>query len=105
MTAADLKIMEKTGSLKKDHPIKDDLYLRIRTVSGHLNGIEKMIAKEVYCVDILKQIAAVQSALSKIAMTLCASHMHHCVSSAIKSGEGEAEINELMETLKYLKHF
>lgn len=95
----------KAGSLKHDHMIKQELDQRVRTASGHLAGVQEMIASEAYCVDILRQIAAVQASLSQIALKLVASHMRHCVSSAIRRGEGESEINELMDALKYLKHF
>lgn len=93
------------GSLQHDEGTKKNILLRMRTVSGHINGVEKMIRDDAYCIDILKQIAAVQSSLSKIGMALSRSHMHHCVLSAAEDGQGEAKINELVETLKYLRHF
>jgi len=93
------------GSLVYDETAKRDILLRMRTVGGHLQGISKMVESDVYCIDILKQIAAVQSSLSKVAMSLSESHMRCCVRSAIDHGEGQAKIDELMETLKYLKYF
>jgi len=99
-----LKTMEK-GSLAHDQTTKRDIHLRLRTVSGHLVGVEKMIEDDAYCIDTLKQIAAIQSSLSKVALSLSESHMLHCVREAVEHGQGEAKINELMETMKYLKHF
>lgn len=93
------------GSLIYDEDTKRNILQRMRTVSGHFGGIERMIEDDAYCIDILKQIAAVQASLSKIAIALSESHMRHCVRSAIYDGEGEAKIDELMETLKYLKYF
>lgn len=78
---------------------------QVRTIVGHAQGIEKMIDEGRYCIDILKQIAAVQSSLSKVARSISESHMKHCVSAAIEQGQGEEKIEELMETLKYLKYF
>lgn len=98
------KTLEK-GSLAYDAPTKRDVYLRLRTVTGHLAGVEKMIEDDAYCIDILKQIAALQSSLSKVAHSLSESHMLHCVREAVEHGQGEAKIKELMETMKYLKHF
>lgn len=95
----------KAGSLKQDHLIQQELDQRVHTAAGHLAGVQEMIASQAYCVDILRQIAVVQAALSQIALKLVASHMCHCVSSAIRRGEGESEINELVDVLKYLKHF
>ena len=88
-----------------DEATKRNLHLRIRTVAGHFNGVAKLIEDNAYCIDILKQIAAIQSSLSKIGHALSESHMRHCVREAVKHGQGEAKIEELMETLKYLKHF
>ena len=64
-----------------------------------------MVAEDAYCVDILKQIAAIQASLSRAALTLSESHLRHCVRAAVEEGQGQAKVDELMETLKYLKHF
>ena len=78
---------------------------QIRTVAGHAQAIDRMIEEGRYCIDILKQIAAVQSSLSKVARLISESHMRHCVAEAVAQGDGDEKIGELMETLKYLKHF
>ncbi|MFP4136319.1 MAG: metal-sensitive transcriptional regulator [Candidatus Acetothermia bacterium] len=90
------------GSLQQLPTEKEEALNRIRTVIGHSRGIEKMIEEERYCIDILKQIAAVQSSLSQLANLLTKDHMRVCVSEAIKEGEGEDKIDELVEVLKYL---
>ncbi|MBS3825824.1 metal-sensitive transcriptional regulator [Candidatus Bipolaricaulota bacterium] len=90
------------GSLEHLPNEKREALNRIRTVIGHSRGIEKMIEEERYCIDILKQIAAVQSSLSKLANLLTKDHMRVCVAEAIKEGEGEDKIDELVEVLKYL---
>ena len=105
MLTTAIEIKTNKGSLIHDEVAKKNILLRMRTTSGHLNGIEKMIRDDAYCIDILKQIAAVQSSLSKIGMVLSESHMHHCVLSAVEHGQGQTKIDELMETLKYLRHF
>ena len=91
------------GSLEQLPTEKREALNRIRTVIGHSRGIEKMIEEERYCIDILKQIAAVQSSLSKLANLLTKDHMRVCVAEAIKEGEGEDKIEELVEVLKYLR--
>ena len=91
------------GSLQNLPKEKDEALNRIRTVIGHTKGIEKMIEEERYCIDILKQIAAVQSSLSRLANLLTRDHMRVCVTEAIKEGEGEDKIDELVEVLKYLR--
>ncbi len=94
---------ETKGSLEHLPEEKREALNRIRTVIGHSRGIEKMIEEERYCIDILKQIAAVQSSLSKLANLLTKDHMRVCVTEAIREGEGEEKIEELAEVLKYLR--
>ena len=91
------------GSLKHISTEKQGTLNRIRTVIGHSRGIEKMIEEERYCIDILKQIAAVQSSLSKLANSLTKDHMRVCVAEAVREGKGEDKIEELVEVLKYLR--
>ncbi len=93
---------DEKGSLENLPEEKQEALNRIRTVIGHSKGIESMIEEERYCIDILKQIAAVQSSLSKLANLLTKDHMRVCLSEAIKEGEGEGKIEELVEVLKYL---
>ena len=96
----------KKGSLAASPHAKRETQLLIRTITGHINGIAKMIDEERYCIDILKQITAVQALLSKLGFTLSESHMKHCVRQSTLAGEKQAEekIDELMETLKYLRN-
>ncbi len=93
------------GSLGLEPDTKKKILNQIRTVTGHTQGIDKMIEDERYCIDILKQIAAVQSSLSKVAHLISENHMKHCIAAAIEQGQGDEKVEELMETLKYLKHF
>lgn len=96
----------KKGSLAVSPQAKRQTQLLIRTITGHVNGIAKMIDEERYCIDILKQITAVQALLSKLGYTLSEHHMKHCVRQAALVGKEEAseKIDELMETLKYLRN-
>ncbi len=97
--------MEHKGSLAREPELKKSLVQRLRTAIGHLSAVERMVEEEQYCIDILKQISAVQSSLSKVAHAVADSHMRHCVREAIDEGKGEEEVEEMLETLKYLKHF
>ena len=99
----ELLIALRTGGLAAHPEAKQKAQRLIRTVVGHTQGIEKMIEEERYCIDILKQIAAVQGLLTKLANTVSEAHMKHCVRLAIEEGHGEEIIDELMETLKYLR--
>lgn len=91
------------GGLQHLPEIKREALRRMRTVNGHVAGIQEMIEAERYCVEILKQIAAVQASLSQIAQILTKGHMETCLTEAIQSGHGAEKIDELMEVFKYLK--
>ena len=81
-------------------PNKPALLKRLNRIEGQARGIAKMVEEDRYCVDILTQIAAIQSALDALAMQLLASHTNGCVRSAIKSGNGDAAVDELMGLVK-----
>jgi len=97
--------MPRKGSLAGSFDLKKDVALRLRTASGHLAAVERMVDEDRYCIDILKQIAAVQASLSRVARALSEGHMKHCVREAFAEGQGEAKVDELLETLKYLRPF
>ena len=81
-------------------PGKPALLKRLNRIEGQARGIAKMVAEDRYCVDILTQIAAIQSALDALALKLLATHTNGCVRSAIKSGDGDAAVDELMNLVK-----
>jgi DNA-binding FrmR family transcriptional regulator len=58
---------------------KDDLATRLRRIEGQVRGIERMVADERYCIDILTQISAVQAGLDKVGLRLLEQHAAHCV--------------------------
>ena len=81
-------------------PNKPALLKRLNRIEGQARGIAKMVEEDRYCVDILTQIAAVRSALDALAMQLLASHTNGCVRTAIKSGDGDVAVDELMGLVK-----
>ncbi|MFD2830616.1 metal-sensing transcriptional repressor [Corticicoccus populi] len=90
-----------------DHPVtprtneeKDKLKRRLKRIEGQVRGVEKMIEEERYCVDILIQISAIQSALKNVGYGVTERHMKHCVKDAIANGDGDESIEELMAVLK-----
>lgn len=73
---------------------------RLNRISGQVRGVTGMVEEGRYCVDILTQIAAIQSALDAVAMQLLEGHTHGCMQSAIRSGHGDEAIAELLEVVK-----
>jgi len=82
---------------------KDALVKRLHRIEGQVRGLEKMVADDRYCIDILTQIAAVSTALDSLAVRILDDHVQHCVAGALASGD-EAEANakaaELLEAVQ-----
>ena len=70
---------------------KDNYAKRLRRIEGQVRGIAKMIDDDKYCIDILTQISAVNSALQSVALGLLDEHLSHCVSHAVAAGGEEAD--------------
>ncbi|MBI2959490.1 MAG: metal-sensitive transcriptional regulator [Betaproteobacteria bacterium] len=81
-------------------PNKGALLKRLNRIEGQVRGVAKMVEEDRYCVDVVTQIAAIQSALDSLAMRLLENHTKGCVRAAIKSGDGEAAVDELMSVVK-----
>jgi len=73
---------------------------RLKRVEGQVRGIQKMVEEDRYCMDILVQIRAIQSALQQVGFSVTERHIKHCVKDAIDSGEGNETIDELLTVLK-----
>ena len=80
---------------------RKDLITRLNRIEGQIRGIRNMVEEERYCVDILNQVSAVQSALNSFNKELLANHIHTCVVEDIREGN-EAAVDELCETIKKL---
>jgi DNA-binding FrmR family transcriptional regulator len=74
---------------------------RLKTVRGHLDGIIRMLESDAYCVDVMKQISAVQSALERTNRVMLHNHLETCFSQAVVGGNGEEAIAELVDALKF----
>ena len=77
-----------------------DLTRRLKSVEGHVRGIQKMVAEDVYCIDLLKQIKAVRAALDKIGAIALETHLETCVTDGLASGEPaerERVIGEILD--------
>lgn len=84
------------------HPDHSKHLPRLKRVQGQLQGIERMIQDERYCVDILIQFRAVMAALRAVEVTMFETHLQHCVSQALESKDKkqiQAKISELTKLL------
>src|SRR5690349_20482179 len=74
-----------------DPDIKERNLKRLRRIEGQIRGLQKMVDEERYCADILTQISSVHEALRGVSRELMRNHLKHCASTAIRSGDAEAE--------------
>ena len=74
-----------------DPDIKDRTTKRLRRIEGQVRGLQKMVAEERYCADILTQVSSVQEALRGVSRELLRNHLKHCAATAIRSSDPEAE--------------
>jgi DNA-binding FrmR family transcriptional regulator len=81
-------------------PGKETLGRRVARIEGQIRGIGRMIDEDRYCIDILTQLAAVQSALDAVGLTLLEHHLHGCVHHAVRSGDGAHAIDEALAVIR-----
>jgi DNA-binding FrmR family transcriptional regulator len=84
---------------------KDALARRMHRIEGQVRGIEKMIADDRYCIDILTQIAAVGTALEAVAFKILDDHVSHCVAGALASGDEAVAAEKGRELLAAVHRF
>jgi CsoR family transcriptional regulator, copper-sensing transcriptional repressor len=82
---------------------RDALVKRLHRIEGQVRGIEGMLLDDRYCIDILTQIAAVNTALESLALEILDDHVAHCVAGALASGderEADAKASELLAAVR-----
>ncbi|HEU5010351.1 MAG TPA: metal-sensitive transcriptional regulator [Gaiellaceae bacterium] len=81
---------------------KASLVRRLHRIEGQVRGIERMVEEDRYCIDVLTQIAAVNTALESLAFRILDGHVNHCVADALASGdvaEAETKRKELLDAV------
>jgi CsoR family transcriptional regulator, copper-sensing transcriptional repressor len=84
---------------------RDALVKRLHRIEGQVRGIERMIEEDRYCIDILTQIAAVNTALESLAFRILDDHVNHCVVDALATGDPEAAAEKSRELLDAVHRF
>jgi CsoR family transcriptional regulator, copper-sensing transcriptional repressor len=76
---------------------------RLARAEGQVRGVARMVEEDRYCIDVLTQLAAVDTALESVALAILDDHVSHCVAGALASGdEGDAatKIDELLAAVR-----
>jgi DNA-binding FrmR family transcriptional regulator len=70
---------------------------RLQSIEGHIRGIQRMVEEDTYCIDTMKQINAVQAALTKVNQLILEGHLNTCVMSAIRGDDPQEREKVLRE--------
>jgi DNA-binding FrmR family transcriptional regulator len=87
--------------------MNDDVVKRLKNIEGHVRGIEQMVENDTYCIDVIKQIHAVQAALDKVSGIILEGHLHSCLITAVRGENPDerervlAEIADVFEMKKF----
>ena len=84
---------------------KEKLRRRLRRIEGQVRGVQRMLAEDAYCVDVLTQLGSIVSATERVALLVLKDHTQHCVRHSIENGEkADEKIEELMSAVeRFLK--
>ena len=83
---------------------KEKYLTSLKRLEGQTRGLQRMVDQEVYCIDILTQIASLTGGLQNLALGLLEDHLNHCVASAVRAGgdEAEAKLSEALAVIARL---
>lgn len=82
----------------REPQLKDGLTTRLNRIEGQIRGIKGMIERDMYCNDVLNQIAAVQAALDSVSKLVLENHIRGCIVEKIKAGDDKI-VGELLVTI------
>lgn len=77
------------------HDDKAAVLARLKRVEGQVRGLQRMVADDTYCIDVLTQVSAATKALQSVAMQLVDDHLRHCVAHAMQSDD-QAEADRII---------
>jgi CsoR family transcriptional regulator, copper-sensing transcriptional repressor len=71
---------------------------RLKTIEGHVRGVERMVEEDAYCIDVIRQIQAIQAALNKVSTQILENHLNSCLIKAVR-GEDPDERERVLQEL------
>jgi len=81
----------------------DNVLKRLRIIDGHLKGVIRMVEEDAYCIDVIRQIHAVEAALNKASGQILENHLNSCVITAVQGNdpaERERVLKEVLEVFE-----
>jgi DNA-binding FrmR family transcriptional regulator len=82
------------------HPCHKDQLSSIRRIEGQVRGVEKMIEKGDYCIDILNQIKAVKNSITSVEGKILKKHIKECIKESLTGNDFNAKVDEIVQVLK-----
>jgi DNA-binding FrmR family transcriptional regulator len=70
---------------------------RLKTIEGHVRGVERMVEEDAYCIDVIRQIQAVQAALNKVSTQILENHLNSCLIKAVRGDDPDERERVLQE--------
>jgi CsoR family transcriptional regulator, copper-sensing transcriptional repressor len=80
-----------------DSKTRDQVIRRLRSIQGHVKGIEKMVEEDQYCIDVMRQVIATQAAMAKVNEMILENHLNTCVIEAVRGDAPQARERVLEE--------
>lgn len=87
-----------TRKTARPEELKKSLSARLARIEGQVRGIRRMIEEDMYCDDVMAQIAAARGALSKASLAVLEHHMKHCLIDRVRAGD-DGIVDELIDSL------
>lgn len=85
--------------------VRRQVLARLKRIAGQVEGIQRMVEEDRYCVDVLHQVAAAEAALDRVGHLVLASHVDTCVSGAIEGGRPAERRKKMQELLEVFSKF
>lgn len=82
---------------------KTEALNRLRSIRGHVDAVIRMVESDAYCLDVIKQIAALRAALDRVGRMELRKHFETCFAQAIRAGDDRNAVEELFEALAFKK--
>jgi len=82
---------------------RQEILRRMKSIEGHVAGISRMVRKDVYCIDVVHQLQAVQGAVQQVSGIILGQHLRHCVAGAVEGRDPEKKEEMIGEILNVFK--
>ena len=82
------------------HKDKQKMIRRLKIIEGQVRGLQNMIDKDIYCIDVITQTSAIKQGLSNVEDALLEGHLGHCLINQIKKGDTDKAKKEILKVYK-----